>query len=164
MPTHSNDFTCLNHIATILVDAGKLYSRAARIADDPTVVDRIERTMAERDVMLREVRALASRVRGDRREHGSMLGVAHKAFLDVRSLFDRDTRAALSEVDRGEKYLCDEIRKAIRNQGLSSETRAFLGLMLDRVTNGEMQVQGKLDEIERTPHAGETIHPLPPHH
>ena len=160
------DLACLKHLAAMLIDARKVYARAARIADDADVVDRIERTMAERDRLLREIRGRIEDLRGAAPHEGSMLGAAHKAFLDVRAIFDRDEKAALAEVQRGEKYLRDEIRKAIRNHALSAETRAFLGLALDRIVNGEMRIEGKLEEVERLsePHANESIHPIPPHH
>jgi uncharacterized protein (TIGR02284 family) len=162
---HRADIACLNRLAAILVDARRLYARAARMADeDSDVVARIERTMAERHQLLTEIRALIVSLHGAPGSDGSMLGVAHMAFLDVRGLFDRDATAALAEVQRGERYLCDEIRKAMRNDELSAETRAFLGLALDRIVNGEMRIEGKLEEVERiAPQANENLHTTPPH-
>lgn len=164
MPRRGADIACLNRLAAILVDARRLYARAARIADDAEVVDRIERTMAERERLLAEIRSLIVRLRGAPNDERSLLGAAHMAFLDVRAMFDRDARAALAEVQRGEKYLRDEIRKAIRNEDLSAEVRAFLGLALDRIVNGEMRIEGKLEEIERmNAPAIHDIHTSPPH-
>lgn len=164
MATH-HDTACLNRLANILVDARRLYARAARIADDPDVVERIDRTMAEREKLLTEIRSLIIRLHGSDREAGTFLGAAHKAFLNVRAVFNNDARAALEEVLRGERYLCDEIRKAIRNDNLSAEVRAFLGLALDRIVSGEMRIEGKLEEVghRAAPHANESIHPMPPH-
>ena len=106
---------CLNRPATMLVDSRRRYARAARIADDPDVVERIDRTMAEREKLLTDIRSLIISLHGaGERNNGTFLGAAHKAFLNVRSLFDQDERASLGEVLRGERYLCDEIRKAIR--------------------------------------------------
>ncbi|MCX7357497.1 MAG: PA2169 family four-helix-bundle protein [Alphaproteobacteria bacterium] len=157
-----DDIACLNRLANILVDARRLYARAARIADDPDVVERIDRTMAEREKLLTEIRSLIISLHGADRDNGTFLGAAHKAFLNVRSLFDRDERAALGEVLRGERYLCDEIRKAMRDDELSAEVRAFLGLALDRIVNVEMRIEGTLEQIERA-RANESIHPIPPH-
>ncbi len=164
--TAHHDIACLNHLANILVDARRLYSRAARIADDADVIARIDRTLAEREELLTEIRGLIISRHGQEQDTGTFLGAAHKAFLNVRTLFDRDARAALGEVVRGERYLCDEIRKAIRNDEVSAEVRAFLGLSLDRIVSGEMRIEGKLEEVEqktRPAHADESIHPMPPH-
>lgn len=158
------DIACLKHLATILIDARKFYARAARIADDAEVVDRIERTMAERDRLLREISGRITALNSAPPKDGSMLGAAHKAFLDVRAIFDHDEKAALAEVQRGENYLRDEIRKAMRNDTLSAETRAFLGLALDRIVNGEMRIEGKLEEVEhRNEPQTYDLHTPPPH-
>ena len=157
-----DDIACLNRLANILVDARRLYARAARIADDPDVVERIDRTMAEREKLLTDIRSLIISLHGTARDTGTFLGAAHKAFLNVRSVFDQDERSALAEVLRGERYLCDEIRKAMRNQDLSAEVRAFLGLALDRIVSAEMRIEGKLEQVER-PRPSESIHAMPPH-
>ncbi len=164
MSRHHSDVTCLNHLATILIDARKLYAHAARIADDPQVIDRIEQTMAERERLLVEIHALVTSFRGVPVTEGSLLGAAHKAFLNVRAIFDRDEKASLAEVQRGERYLNEEIRKAMRNDDLSAETRAFLGLALDRIVTGEMRIEGKLEEIKHmAPPKSESFRPIPPH-
>lgn len=151
MARHTEDITALNHIATVLIDARRLYHRAAHLADDADARDRIERTIDERDQLLADVQQMVRNLRGKPAHEGSLLGVAHKAFLDVRAMFDRDVRAALAEVDRGENYLRDEIRKAMRRDDLTAETRAFLGVALDRIVSGEQRIEGKLEQAERMP-------------
>lgn len=156
MARQSRDLECLNHIATMLIDARKVFARAARIVDDQDVIDRLERTMGERDRLLSDIRALILSLRGAPQPEGSITGAAHQAFLDVRAIFDRDARAALAEVKRGERHLRDEMRRAIRNDALSAEVRAFLGLALDRVVNGEMRVEGGMEETQ-LPAAGADV-------
>ena len=152
MARHRDDIAALNHISAILIDAERLYSRAARmIEDDADALGRIERTIGERTLLLREFQQRVRDLRGKPQTDGSMLGVAHKAFFDVRTLFDRDLHAALAEVERGEKYLRDEIRKSMRRGDLGAETRAFLGVALDQIVSGEMRIEGKLEELEHMP-------------
>jgi uncharacterized protein (TIGR02284 family) len=145
------DIAALNHIASILIDARRLYHRAAHLADNVDARNRIERTIDERDHLLADVQQMVRSLRGDPAHEGSLLGAAHKAFLDVRAMFDRDVKAALAEVDRGENYLRDEIRKAMRRDDLGAETRAFLGVALDRIVSGEQRIEGKIEEIEHMP-------------
>lgn len=150
MTRHRADVAALNHLATILIDGRKLYARAARLADgDDDTVARIERTLGERASMLTEVQRRVHDLQGCAQNDGSFLGAARKAFLDVRALFDDDVEAALADVERGEDYLRDEIRKCMRHDELGAETRAFLGVLLDRIVNGEMRIKGKLEEVER---------------
>jgi uncharacterized protein (TIGR02284 family) len=149
MASRYADITVLNHIATILIDARRLYHRAARLADeDRDAVTRIELTMGERSMLLNEIHERMHALGAPRTESPSMLGAAHMAFLDVRSVFERDVKSALAEVDRGEKYLGDELRKAMRRDDVSADTRAFLGVVLDRVVSGEMRIAGKREEVQ----------------
>ncbi len=149
MASRYADISVLNHIATILIDARRLYHRAARLADDNRdVVNGIELTLGERSMLLTEIQERMRTLGEPPKPSGSMLGAAHMAFLDVRSVFDRDVKAALVEVERGEKYLSDEIRKAMRREDVSADTRAFLGVVLDRVVSGEMRIAGKREEVE----------------
>lgn len=142
------DISVLNYIATILTDARRLYHRAARLAgEDRDVVNRIELTLGERSMLLSQIEVRMQELGERPKPTGSMLGAAHMVFFDVRSVFERDTRSALVEVARGEKYLSDELRKAMRRDDVSAETRAFLGVALDRVVSGEMRIVGKREEV-----------------
>jgi uncharacterized protein (TIGR02284 family) len=153
MASRYADIPLLNHIATILVDARRLYHRAARLADeDRDVVNRIELTLGERSMLLTEIQNRMHALGAPPTANGSMLGAAHMAFLDVRSVFDRDVKSALAEVARGEKYLSDELRKAMRREDVSADTRAFLGIVLDRIVSGEMRIVGKGEEVEHRAH------------
>jgi uncharacterized protein (TIGR02284 family) len=150
MATRYADIPVLNHIATILINARRLYHRAARLADeDRDVVNRIELTLGERSMLLTEIEDRMRTLGDAPKANGSMLGAAHMAFLDVRSVFERDVKAALVEVARGEKYLSDELRKAMRREDVSADTRAFLGVVLDRIVSGEMRIAGKREELEQ---------------
>jgi uncharacterized protein (TIGR02284 family) len=149
MASRYADISVLNHIATILIDARRLYHRAARLADDNRdVVNGIELTLGERSMLLTEIQERMRTLGEPPKPSGSMLGAAHMAFLDVRSVFERDVKAALVEVERGEKYLSDEIRKAMRREDVSADTRAFLGVVLDRVVSGGMRIAGRREEFE----------------
>lgn len=150
MASRYADISVLNHIATILIDARRLYHRAARLADeDRDVVNQIELTLGERSMLLSSIQDRISKLGALPKDNASMLGSAHMAFFDVRSVFERDVKAALDEIERGEKYLRDELRKAMRREDVSAETRAFLGIALDRMGAGDMRIVGKREQIER---------------
>jgi uncharacterized protein (TIGR02284 family) len=146
MASQYADIPALNHIITILIDARRLYARALALAKDPDAVLNIQKTRDERTALLATMRGRVRELGGRPVEDGSMLGAAHTAFLNMRSVFDRDLKVALEEVERGEKYLRDEIRKCMRREDLSAETRAFLGVALDRAVTGEMRIEGKREE------------------
>jgi len=149
MPRHRADIAALNRIAALLVDATRLYARAARLTEAAEAVEGIERTLGERAQLLGDIhqRVRDMDVRPSR--DGSMLGAAQKAWLDVRALFERDSEAALAEVERAEKYLRDEVRRCMRREELSAETRAFFGIVLDRLVSGGQRIEGARERVER---------------
>lgn len=147
MARYRADIAALNHIAQILIDARRLYARAASFSTDADATLRIERTLGERAMLLDDVRQRVSDLSGTPQSDGSLLGKAHMAFFNARTWFDNDLDAALAEVARGEDYLRKEIRKAMRREDLYAETRAFLGILLDRIVSGEMRIEGKIEEL-----------------
>lgn len=150
----TKDIAKLNHIAAILIDARWLHTRAAHLADDADARARIEQTIEERNLILADTQQMVRSLGGKPAHEGSLMGATQKAFLDVRAVFDRDVKAALAEVDRGEHHLRSEIRKAMRDDALSADVRAFLGLALDRLVSGEQRIEGKLEEVShRAPKA-----------
>jgi uncharacterized protein (TIGR02284 family) len=149
MARNRADIAALNQIAGILVDARKLYARAARLCKDPDALMRIERTMGERAEILDDVQNRLRDLSGKAKDEGSVRGAAQMVFLDLRSVFDRDFQAALAEVERGEEHLRTEIRRNMRRDELHAETRAFLGVLLDRIVSGEMRLKAQCEELDQ---------------
>jgi uncharacterized protein (TIGR02284 family) len=135
-----DDITALNHISQVLIDAGGVYQRAEAMADDPNAKGVIGGVIEERRKMLVEMRERVRAMGGKPVREGSALGGGHSVFMKLRSFFERDTKVAAAEVDRGEDFLRDEIRKAMRNDKLSAETRAFFGVALDDLVRGHDKV------------------------
>lgn len=138
------DITALNHIAAVLIDARRLYARAASLANmDQDLVGMLERTLGERAMLLSDVQERVRMLSGTPQTTGSLL-----VFFDVRAIIGRDLDTAMAEIERGEAYLRDEIRKCMRRDDISADTRAFFGLALDRVVSGEMRVDGAREQVE----------------
>ncbi|UPT61634.1 MAG: PA2169 family four-helix-bundle protein [Hyphomonadaceae bacterium JAD_PAG50586_4] len=150
MARYRADIAALNQIAGILVDTRKLYARAARLSDHADALMRIERTMGERAEILDDVRNRVRDLSGTPKDDGSVRGAAQMVFLDLRSVFDRDFQGALAEVERGEEHLRSEIRRNMRRDELHAETRAFLGVLLDRIVSSEMRLKAPREELDRS--------------
>lgn len=146
------DINALNHISQILMDAGDVYQRAEHLTDDPNAKAVIGAVREERRKMLVEMRERVRAMGGKPVRDGSTRGAGHGIFMKVRSWFERDTKTAAAEVDRGEDFLRDEIRKAMRNDKLSSDTRAFFGVALDDLVRGHEKVS-RLKHTEEAPDA-----------
>lgn len=135
MNRRDGDIAALNHIAQILIDARRLYARAARLTSSTEAIADLEMTMGERAHLVDMIQDQVAGLGGAPQTEGSLLGAAHMRFFDVRVMFNRDEAAAIAEVERSETYLCDEVRKCMRQERISAETRAFLGIVLDRITS-----------------------------
>lgn len=130
----------MNHIATILIDGSRLYDQAADTADDPHVRNMLEALATERRAMLADLEAPVKARGGEPAEHGSPLGAGHRAFLGARAAVQDDDDSALGEVDRGEEYLLDELRKAAADGEVDAEIRALLGDLIARAEPGHARV------------------------
>ncbi len=56
-----------------------------------------------------------------------------RRFLDLRSMFQNDTKAAIAEVERGEGYLTERFETYMADQSLSAATRNLIRSTYQRV-------------------------------
>lgn len=128
---HRADCEALNTIASLLIDEVTLGTRAAERASDSAARARLESTLAERRRLLADVQARVRTLRCKPTHKGTLMGAAQKALTGLRP----DT--ALHQVERDERHVRDAIRKCMRRENLTAETRAFLGVALDRLVTSD---------------------------
>lgn len=151
------DTDALRHIGKILVDQTRLYARAADIADAPEAAP-IQRACRARAVMLDELNGRLADLGAERIEEGTMRGAGHKAFLSLRAGVDKDSRAAVGEVERGEDYLRDQVADWAGKDGLSGSTRDYLNDLLFRIA----PTHDEIAELKQTLHRHGAAIPLGP--
>ncbi|HYE44145.1 MAG TPA: PA2169 family four-helix-bundle protein [Caulobacter sp.] len=144
----SKDTDTLNHIATILIDASKLYREAAEITDQPALQSELRTLTSERESLLTRFQDRVRRLGDEPRTDGSALGVGHLAFMKLRAAVQEDAKAAISEVERGEDYLRDEISKKVRDDEVSPEVRTFLAGALNEVDPGHERMSALKHQLE----------------
>ena len=64
---------------------------------------------------------------------GSASAALHRRFLDLRSIFQNDTKAAVAEVERGENYLQDRFDSYVADLNIDSETRELIRSTYEQV-------------------------------
>lgn len=151
--TANADEEILSDLAHKLVDQVALYGMARDIAHDPAVVEAIQRAKDARAHLLQDINAKIWLQGIPAIDQGTKLGAAHKAFLRLRAVVDKDDSSAIGEVERGEDYLRDRVAKAARNERLTAHTRNYLQTVLSRIETTH-------DEIRTLKHA---MHAGPPH-
>lgn len=130
----------LSDLAHKLVDQVALYGLAKDLADDPAVIEAIQRTKEARAQLLQDINAKIWLLGHPPIEQGTKLGSADKAFLRLKSAPHKDNAVAISEVARGEIYMRDRIARASDDARLTSHTRNYLQTLLSKLstTNAEI--------------------------
>lgn len=128
---HRADCDALNQAARLLIDEITLGMRAAERAPDRAAKARIERALDERRRLLADVQARVRMMKCKPARSGTFLGAAHKALAAVRP------DAAHAEVEREEQQLREALRRWMRREDISPETRDFFCAALSRLVTGE---------------------------
>ena len=131
----------LNDLIHIVEDSHEGYRRATGDSDDKTLKVLFDDLAAERGAVVRELQHQVAELGSAPATSGSLLGSAHRLFVDLKSILARQDRAAiLSEVERGETECVRRFEHALDQDlprhvaELVQDHLARLKRDLDRVT------------------------------
>ena len=65
-----------------------------------------------------------------------MLASAHRAFLDLRSHVEKDRKAAIAEVERGEDFIKSKYEDALEDDDIAPDVRDTISDCYDTVLRG----------------------------
>ncbi|HEY4547341.1 MAG TPA: PA2169 family four-helix-bundle protein [Pedomonas sp.] len=133
MQNRSNDIEALNDLIETLIDSVNGYEEAADVAKDPSIKASFHQLAQERRAIIHDFQSRVQMRGGEPEESGSFSAAAHRSFMNLRSLFQNDTKAAIAEVERGENVLRDQFETVLANEQLDPEMRAFCNSVYDRV-------------------------------
>jgi uncharacterized protein (TIGR02284 family) len=122
----TKDVEALETLASTLKDSISGYEDAAENVSDPSIKSFLQEKARIRRGLTDEFRQHLSRLGGNTEISGSLTGTLHQRWLDLRSMFQDDTKAAVSEVERGESYLKEKFDEYLASGELSPEVRSFL--------------------------------------
>jgi uncharacterized protein (TIGR02284 family) len=97
------------------------------------VGDRLGALAQERRAVTSEFRTKIASLGGKSDVSGSATAALHRRFLDLRSMFQNDTKAAVAEVERGEGYLKERFETFMADEKLSVPTRDLIRATYERV-------------------------------
>lgn len=93
----------LNDLIRIVEDSHEGYRQAAEAAEQPDLKERFNDLAAQRGAIVRELQRLVAEQGGAPDMGGTMLGGAHRFFVELRgTILGHDREAMLAEVERGE--------------------------------------------------------------
>jgi uncharacterized protein (TIGR02284 family) len=122
----NKDVAALEALASTLQDSVSGYEDAAKNVSDTGIKSYLMEKAQVRRGLLGEFRQHLTRLGGNTEISGSVSGTLHQRWLDLRSMFQDDTKAAVAEVERGEEYLKERFDSYLESGDLSPEVRNFL--------------------------------------
>ena len=117
------DLTVLSTLLSTVYDSIKGYEESSRDADSTRIKELFHEGAKERVQVAHILRDEIVRLGGEPHDQPSMLGAAHRAFMNLREMIsEREDKAIIEEVERGEDYIKEKFETAIGNTDLSPTT------------------------------------------
>ena len=137
-----DEITTLNTLTATLIDSITGFEdAAANLEGDSQLKEMFRERASERNRVVEDLRTEVRRLGGDPEDSGSFMGKTHQRFLDLKSLvMDRDEKAIINEVERGEDYLKGKFETALEGGTLSGQTRSAVERAYQAVRSGHDQV------------------------
>ena len=137
----SADITVLNTLLSTVHDSVNGYRESSRDVDSQQVQQLFQQGVQERTQVAQMLRDAVVRMGGEPTDSASTLGAAHQAFMKLREMVtNREDKAIIEEVERGEDYIKEKFETAIGNTDLSPQT-------LDVVQQAYMTVKQGHDRV-----------------
>jgi uncharacterized protein (TIGR02284 family) len=153
----SHDITVLNSLIETTIDSVDGYRRSAQEATNSRFSAEFLERANEREQVVSQLRDRVRQLGGNPEDDGSVLAAAHRAFLSLRDkVTGSDDGAVIAEVDHGESYLNGKWEAALRDEGLSPETRSLVQQSYDSVREGHQRWRRMHEDMSGTSSGGGT--------
>lgn len=121
--TNRHSINALNGLVETTLDSAEGY----RVASEDTTNPRFKTLFAERAQSRRQiVAALQAEVRslgGSPQDDGTVLGAAHRVFLNLKNLVDDSDQAIVNEVEAGEDHVKEKYEAVLADDELQRTAR-----------------------------------------
>lgn len=122
----SHDIDVLSRLIEVTRDSANGYRDAARDSRDPDRAGRYARRADHREQLVDRLRSAAHDLGGAPDEGGTLLGKAHRAFMDVKHALLRDDDTLEGSIRNGEAWLIDTWEAALNDPDLSEPVREVI--------------------------------------
>lgn len=135
-----NDISTLNSLIATTLDSCDGYRRAADESNNSQHQAMFNEFAAERETIVRQLQQQVRSMGGDPEDDGTVLAMAHRAFLSLRdAVTGSDDAAVIAEVERGEDHIKHKYEAAM-DDGLSSDVEAVVREAYQSVRRGHDRV------------------------
>ncbi|NNE31976.1 MAG: PA2169 family four-helix-bundle protein [Winogradskyella sp.] len=132
----------LNELLEKTYDAEKGFKKAAENVDNPQLKSYFKDKAQERYNFGHELKQEIKSFDQEVDKGGSITGSAHRAWMDVKSLFSNDdAESMLEEAIRGEKAAVGEYNDVLNDTSLPSTTKSILESQKNTIHNGLARIK-----------------------
>lgn len=132
----------LNSLIATTLDSVDGYRKAADEANAERFKDVFLSRANERQAIVTNFQAKVRELGGNPEDDGTVLASAHRAFLGLRDALtgDRDDRAVVAEVERGEDHIKSKFESALKDDDLDPAVRQLVQTAFTSVREGHDQM------------------------
>ncbi len=142
MTDTSHDISTLNGLIATTIDSVDGYRTSAQDVENPRFAELFTARASERSSVAEQLRAEVMRLGGNPEDDGTLLAAGHRAFVDLKAaVTNRDDRAIVNEVERGEDHIKAKYEEALKDDNLSPECRSLVETAYGSVKSGHDQMR-----------------------
>lgn len=138
----NNNTHVLNSLIATTLDSVDGYRKAADEANAARYKDIFLSRANERQMIVSNLQAKVRELGGNPEDDGTILASAHRAFLGLRDALtgDRDDKAVIAEVERGEDHIKSKYESALSDDDLDPAVRGVIQAAFASVREGHDQM------------------------
>jgi uncharacterized protein (TIGR02284 family) len=147
----THDISVLNSLIETTIDSVDGYRRSAQEATSSRFSGEFLDRATEREAVVSKLRDRVRQLGGNPEDDGSVLAAAHRAFLSLRDKISGGSdESVIAEVDHGESYLNGKWEAALKDGGLSAETRSLVQQCYESVREGHQRFRRAHEDVAGT--------------
>lgn len=142
MSQTSHDISTLNDLIATTFDSVDGYTEAGKNSDDDRFVAIFNARAVEREAVITTLRGEVVRLGGEPDDDGTILGGAHRMFLNLKSaVTGRDDKAIIAEVEQGEDHIKAKFEDAMADTELSPQAMHTIHESFASIKQGHDQMR-----------------------
>jgi uncharacterized protein (TIGR02284 family) len=134
---NDHDISVLNTLITTTIDSANGFERSAEDADAVRFQSMFREFATERRQCVSQLQDRVRQLGGTPNDDGSLKADIHRRWVDLRdAVTGGGDKEVIEEVERGEDYIKEKYEAAMKDDGLSPETRSVISQAYDSVRRG----------------------------
>jgi uncharacterized protein (TIGR02284 family) len=149
MTDTNHDISVLNGLLETTIDSVDGYRTSAQDVENPRFAEMFTARASERSSVAEQLRADIKRLGGTPDDDGSLLAAGHRAFVNLKAaVTNRDDKAIINEVERGEDHIKAKYEAALKDDNLSPQSRSLVETAYASVRSGHDQMRDLKHSLE----------------